>query len=869
MPRTETFTVTRSDEQPTWLRRTLGAVRSYFAGPLTMKSPEIARAMGYYGPTSSGIQVSEETALAFSAVWSAVTMISDDIASLPLNLYKRLDSGGKEKFENHPLYRLLHDAPNPEMTTMVWRRTMQAHLLIWQNAYAEIERDSAGRPVAVWPLVPERVTPFREDGVLRYRVTNPSGSTVTIDEADMLHLVGYSYDGSVGCSLVAKARESIALGLAAEKFGGSFFGNGATFGGVISYPGARPTELSEQSYREQLEARHQGVQRAHKMLALYNGAKFEQMGTNPNEAQFLETRVFQIREVARWFRMPPHKLGDLADATYSNVEQMDSAYLSSCIRPWLVLWQQELSKKLIAKVEQRLQFIEHDTHGFLSVDASARAALYTAEFNVAGVTPNEIRGYENRGPMEGGNRLFVMRNMVPLDRLDEIIDAEIAKSKAAPPTLPDIVPAPPKTASFEDLEARMVVHAERLSVEAAKAAAAEARAVQADAAVSEARAEVSSLDAERAAALALVADKERAASELERAHEAALSTLRDETASEVAAREARWAEERARLAADVESAQSARNDTDVMLSVAEKALRDAQTERDAAKSGEESAHAKLASREAARDALTAELVLVRSRAASHEAEAAALRQEADALKAAHVEARAEGGRLSDEIIAAKQERDGVVAQLSIETAVVAELRSSLAAYVAQVDEASRVAREAESLRALADAKVAERSASLTVADQVVSDTSAAYRSAMRRLGIVAASHRALIVDAVSRVLQREMDRARKAQTSPEKMRAWVESFYPVHADVVRSTLRPAIGAWAACAGSDVDAILDREVEAHIGESSRAITLVADTDDLEAMAVALERVLRRWETERPNAVADRLFKEGSQPWLTAA
>ena len=326
-------------------------VRSYTIGPLTTKSPELAKYFGG-GPTTSGVRVTEDIALTSSPVWSAVTMIADDIASLPLHLYKRLPNGGKDRYESHPLYRLLHDAPNPEMDTMVWRRVMQMHTLLCGNGYSEIERDGAGRPVAMWPLEPDRVSLHRNGRTLYYRVANPSGGTVDIPLDNMLHLVGPGRDGLTGFNLVDKARESFALALAAEKFGGSFYGNGSTFGGVISFPGPKPTEMSDQGYRAQLEARHSGVERAYKMLALYNGAKFERIGVAPNEGQFTETRIFQIREVARWFKIPPHKLGDLADATFSNVEQMDAVYLSSCIRPWLVLWEQQLTRKLIRPLER-------------------------------------------------------------------------------------------------------------------------------------------------------------------------------------------------------------------------------------------------------------------------------------------------------------------------------------------------------------------------------------------------------------------------------------------------------------------------------------------------------------------------------------
>jgi len=205
MAKIETI-VLRGNRPSSLTARIVDDLRSFTLGPWSSKDPALA---GYFGngPTLSGVSINEETAMTISAVWSAVTMISDDIASLPLMLYKRLPNGGKDRFENHPLYRLLHDAPNPEMDSMVLRRTMQAHALLCQNAYAEIERDGADRPVAIWPLVPESVSIYRERGRLLYRVRNPSGSEVIFEPEDMLHLVGFSHDGTVGGSLVHKARQ--------------------------------------------------------------------------------------------------------------------------------------------------------------------------------------------------------------------------------------------------------------------------------------------------------------------------------------------------------------------------------------------------------------------------------------------------------------------------------------------------------------------------------------------------------------------------------------------------------------------------------------------------------------------------------------
>lgn len=742
MPRTELIRV--SDTKPSLMARAWEYVRSYTIGPLTSRSPELAKYFSGGGPSLSGVSVTERNADTVSAVWAAVGLIADDVSSLPLMLYKRLPNGGKDKFEDHPLYRLLHDEPNPEMGSMVFRRTLQAHACIWQNAYAEIERDMVGRPIALWPLIPENVSVQRNRiGGLEYLVNTGNNARAVIPAADMLHLVGRSHDGTVGCSLVDKARESLGLALASEQFGATFFGNGASIGGVISFPGPKPTEMSDENYRAQLEARHQGVKRAHKILALYNGAKFDQTSVAPNNAQFLETRTFQIREVARWFKIPPHKLADLADATFSNVEQMNTEYFVSAIRPWLVLWEQELSRKLINRLERRQQFIEHSIEGFLRGDSTARSAFYTALFNIGAITINEVRGYENLDPLAGGDQAFVqVNNLMPLSKVNAYSDAVIEAQKA--PKAPLAPPKPNDGAStevkeaLEAVEKRIAEQGERLIAEASARATAEALAA-------EKAQQVEALRAETEDAARTIAARDQALVELEAIRVAQIGMQLDKTAGQIVDLERQWQAERDGLLQQRDVAQAEKNDLDVMLGTAER-------ERDEAKARAVLADAALADREAA-------LVLERAEAA---------------------------------------------------TAV-----------------------------------------------------TRAQQTATGRLQAILIAHRALIVDAVERLLQRESDRARKAQATPEKLRAWTETFYQTHAETCRTVLRPVVLAWAPCAGVNPDQALAELVQSHIDTSRRDLQIAADTEDGDELSANLARVLRRWETERAQSVADRLMAEGDR------
>ena len=439
------------EEKPSRVQRFRDALRSYWVGPITSDSPELAR---YFGArsVSSGVAVNESTALCYSAVWAAVTLISSQVGNLPCILYKK-DGRNKDRYESHPLYRLVHDRPNPEMSAFTMRETMQAHLLTWGNAYAEIERNGSGRPVALWPITPDRVAPYRrtDNSILQYRVSQAGGGQIILPAADMVHIPGLGYDGVCGYSVIAKARESLGLGIATERFGGTFFGNGSTFGGVISYPGPKPTELAEKNYREAIETKHMGVDKAHKFLALYNGASYSRLGIPPNDAQFLETRTFQIDEVARWFNLPPHKLKELMRSTNNNIEHQNLEYYIDCLAPWLERWEQELNEKLISPLERNTQEIEFIADGLLRGDVSARGEFHSKQFNTASITPNEIRALENRNPLEGGDRAFVPLNMIPLDRVDDWIDAELAAKKPAPAPTPAPT-AEPKGPTREELQ---------------------------------------------------------------------------------------------------------------------------------------------------------------------------------------------------------------------------------------------------------------------------------------------------------------------------------------------------------------------------------------------------------------------------------
>lgn len=362
--------------------------------------------------TASGITVTESTALNIAAVTAAVNAVTGTMSSLPLKLYRNIDPRGKEEAKDDPLYRIMKTAPNRFMSSALLRRTMQGDIELWGNGYAEIERSNGGQPLAVHRRHPSRVTPEFVGGNLVYRIANQSKKDSIVPANDMLHVQSFSTDGIRGISPIRAHAETLGLSMAAERFGAAFFGNGTFFGGFIKRPDQMPKEAQER-LRNQLEALHKGPDRAHRFVILDAGMDFQATGIPPEDAQLLETRTFQIREVARIFNVPPHMLADLADATFSNVEHLDLIYLKHSLTPRLVTWEQELDRKLLPLGTDL--FFEHVVDGLLRSDFQTRTEGTSRLIQSGQLTPNEGRALDNRNPMEGGDRLYLALNLAALD----------------------------------------------------------------------------------------------------------------------------------------------------------------------------------------------------------------------------------------------------------------------------------------------------------------------------------------------------------------------------------------------------------------------------------------------------------------------
>ena len=376
-----------------------------------------------FGRSSSGKVVNERTAMQTTAVYSCVRILSEAIASLPVHLY-RYAGRGKERVYDHPLYYLLHDEPNPEMTSFVFRETLMSHLLIWGNAYAQIIRDGGGRVLGLYPLLPDKVEVDRDGkGELyyvynRYSDENPNFGEygrVYLAPEDVLHIPGLGFDGLVGYSPIAMAKNAVGMTLACEEYGAGFFENGATPGGVLEHPGVLKDPAK---VRESWHAVYGGSKNAGKVAVLEEGMKYQQIGIPPEEAQFLETRKFQVDEIARLYRIPPHMVGDLDKSSFSNIEQQSLEFVKYTLDPWVIRWEQSLQKALLLPQEKREYFVKLNVDGLLRGDYQSRMAGYSVGRQNGWLSANDIREMEDMNPIpaeEGGDLYLVNGNLCKLE----------------------------------------------------------------------------------------------------------------------------------------------------------------------------------------------------------------------------------------------------------------------------------------------------------------------------------------------------------------------------------------------------------------------------------------------------------------------
>ena len=384
----------------------------------------------FMGGSTAGKAVNERSAMQMTAVYSCVRILSEAIAGLPLHLYMYTEDGNKVKAVEHPLYRLLHDEPNPEMSSFVFRETLMTHLLLWGNAYAQIIRNGKGEVIGLYPLMPNKMTVDRDtSGKLYYsyqrsneEAIQSKDSKVILKPSDVLHIPGLGFDGLVGYSPIAMAKNAIGMAIACEEYGAKFFSNGAAPGGVLEHPG---TIKDPQRIRDSWQSTFGGSGNANKIAVLEEGMKFTPIGIAPEQAQFLETRKFQIDEIARIFRVPPHMVGDLDKSSFSNIEQQSLEFVKYTLDPWVVRWEQSIARSLLTPEEKKTYFAKFNLDGLLRGDYQSRMQGYAIGRQNGWMSANDIRELENLDLIpdeEGGNLYLINGNMLPLQNAGAFAD---------------------------------------------------------------------------------------------------------------------------------------------------------------------------------------------------------------------------------------------------------------------------------------------------------------------------------------------------------------------------------------------------------------------------------------------------------------
>lgn len=380
---------------------------------------------------AGGRAVTAGDALQIATVYACISRITETVATLPRHVYRRLPSGGKERANAHPAYPLLHDRPNPEMTAVAFWEALSGHVLLCGNGFAEIQRDRGDRPMALWPLRPDRMTLKRDErGELVYVYRLPGGEPITFAQRDILHLRGLSSNGLIGYSPIQLAAQTLGEHLDAETFGAKFWSNGSRPGGVLQLKN-KLSDDGRARLKAQWEAAHQGTNNAWRVAVLEEGVSWQQIGLNMDQAQFLETRKFTQSEICGIYNVPLHKIGNYDHATFTNVEELNIDWASSSIRPWCVRFEQELSRWLIPEPDF---YAEHVIDGLLRGKAQERFAAYAVGRQWGWLSADDVREKENMNPLpDGQGQIYLVpMNMVPADQMDQPQPAEGGAARSLP-----------------------------------------------------------------------------------------------------------------------------------------------------------------------------------------------------------------------------------------------------------------------------------------------------------------------------------------------------------------------------------------------------------------------------------------------------
>lgn len=380
--------------------------------------------------SASGVRVNRETALCYSPFWRAVNLVSRDVAKLPLYIYRR-NGAGKERATDHPSYKLLRWKPNAEMTAFVFKQTITSHVLMYGNGYAYIMRNGAGDGEELMPLSPESTYPIRANGVLFYVTEftfNGRRETRKLPASDVLHIKGLGFDGLQGYSVITKMKEALGLGYGAHQYGTRYFKNNARPGVIIEHPKSLTLQAA-QRLRESWNSMHQGIENAHKVAVLEEGAKVSLFGANARDAMLTDVMKFGLVDVANFFHLPVHKVGGEGRTAFASLEQENQSYLDDALDPWLVNWEEECRDKLLREREKDTDShaVEFMRQALIRADMAARGSFYQTAVQTGWMSRDEVRARENDNPIPDGegSKFFIPLNMKLTGEEDDVPETDV------------------------------------------------------------------------------------------------------------------------------------------------------------------------------------------------------------------------------------------------------------------------------------------------------------------------------------------------------------------------------------------------------------------------------------------------------------
>ena len=382
----------------------------------------------------SGETVTEETALTYSAFWNAITLLAGPLGSMPLHLIQKKGKT-KENAIDQSLYHVLHTQYNPYMTAMAGRECLASHVLTWGNGYAEIIRNGYGDVSELWPIPPNRVIPTMEGGDLVYKI-RVANEEITLQREKILHIPGLGFDGFIGYSIVAMARKSIGLGMAMETFGSKYFGDGTHPSGIITHL----NQLKDpKAMRQAINEVYSGLGNAHRLMLLEEGMDFKSVGIQPEDSQFLQSRQFQITDMARWANLPVHKLKEMTKSSFNNIESENASYVVDSLLPWFIRFEQNYNMQLLSKTQKKQGlYFKHNFEGLLRANSKDRALYYKLMIGSGIMTPNEVREKEDFNPSEDplADELFMPTGLIPLSKFEDYL-AKNTEKQTEPKQIPE------------------------------------------------------------------------------------------------------------------------------------------------------------------------------------------------------------------------------------------------------------------------------------------------------------------------------------------------------------------------------------------------------------------------------------------------